>query len=89
MGRKRTLVDPCKLLPNAERDNIIVGMTLAYTAERHRRSSHDPLKRAAGRLRLRMRTLLILFAPFMQLNDSIAEGDFYLQSIAVDKASRV
>lgn len=33
---------------------VIVGMTLAYTAEQHRRSSRDPLKRAAGRLRLRM-----------------------------------
>ena len=27
----------------AERDNVIVGMTLAYTAEQHRRSSRDPL----------------------------------------------
>ncbi len=73
----------------AERDNVIVGMTLAYTAEQHRRSSRDPLKRAAGRLRLRMRILLILFAPLMRLNDSIAEGDFYLHAIAVDKAIRV
>ncbi len=73
----------------AERDNVIVGMTLAYTAEQHRRSSRDPLKRAAGRLRLRMRITLILFAPLMRINDSIADGDFYLQSIAVDKALRV
>ncbi len=73
----------------AERDNVIVGMILAYTAEQHRRSSRDPLKRAAGRLRLRMRIALILFARLMRINDSIADGDFYLQSIAVDKALRV
>ena len=72
-----------------ERENVIVGMTLAYTAEQHRRSSLRPLMRAAGRLRLRMRILLILFAPLMRLNDSITEGDFYLHAIAVDKAIRV
>ena len=73
----------------AERDNVIVGMTLAYTAEQHRRSSRQPLKRAAGRL-LRMRLLIveILFAPLMRIIDSIADGDFYLQTIAVDKELR-
>ncbi len=73
----------------AERDNVIVGMILAYTAEQHRGSSFQPLKQAAGRLRLRMRILLILFGPLMRLNDSIADGDFYLQFIAVEKAVRV
>jgi ribosomal protein S18 acetylase RimI-like enzyme len=73
----------------AERDSVIVGMILAYTADQHRRSSRQPLQRAAGRLRLRMRILLILFAPLMRLNDSIEEGDFYLHAIAVDKAIRV
>jgi ribosomal protein S18 acetylase RimI-like enzyme len=73
----------------AERDNVIVGMTLAYTAEQHRRSSRQPLERAAGRLRLRVRIALILFAPLMRINDSITDGDFYLQSIAVDKTVRV
>ncbi len=73
----------------AERDNVIVGMTLAYTAEQHRHSSRQPLKRAAGRL-LRMRLLIveILFAPLMRIIDSIADGDFYLQTIAVDKELR-
>ncbi len=73
----------------AERDNVIVGMTLAYTAEQHRHSSRQPLKRAAGRL-LRMRLLIveILFAPMMRIIDSIADGDFYLQTIAVDKEFR-
>ncbi len=73
----------------AELDNVIVGMTLAYTAEQHRHSSRQPLKRAAGRL-LRMRLLIveILFAPLMRIIDSIADGDFYLQTIAVDKELR-
>ncbi len=31
---------------------------------------------------------MILFAPLMRITDSIADGDFYLQFIAVDKALR-
>ncbi len=69
----------------AERDKVIVGMVSGYTAEQHRRSSRQPLKQAAGRRHLRMRIVLILFAPLMRILDSIADGDFYLQAIAVDK----
>ena len=72
----------------AERDNVIVGMVSGYTAEQHRRSSRQPLKRAAGRRNLRMRIVLILFAPLIRVTDSIADGDFCLQFIAVDKALR-
>ena len=72
----------------AERDNVIVGMFSGYTAEQHRRSSRQPLKRAAGRRNLRMRIVLILFAPLMRIIDSIADGDFYLWAIAVDKELR-
>ncbi len=72
----------------AERDNVIVGMFAAYTAEQHRRSSPQPLKQAAGRRNIRMRIVMILFAPLMRITDSIADGDFYLQFIAVDKALR-
>jgi len=69
----------------AERENVIVGMVSGYTAEQHRRSSRQPLKQAAGRRSLRMRIVLVLFAPLMRIIDSIADGDFYLQAIAVDK----
>ncbi len=69
----------------AERDTVIVGMVSGYTAEQHRRSSRQSLKQAAGRRHLRMRIVLILFAPLMRILDSIADGDFYLQAIAVDK----
>ncbi len=72
----------------AERENVIVGMVLGYTAEEHRRSSRQPLKRAAGRLRLRMRIVQLLFAPVMRIVDSIADGDFYVQFIAVDEDLR-
>ena len=69
----------------AERDNVIVGMVSGYTAEQHRRSSRKPLKQAAGRRNLRMKIVPILFAPLMRIIDSITDGDFYLQAIAVDK----
>ncbi len=72
----------------AERDNVIVGMFAAYTAEQHRRSSRQPLEQAAGRRNIRMRIVMILFAPLMRITDSIPDGDFYLQFIAVDKALR-
>ena len=72
----------------AEQDNVIVGMVSGYTAEQHRRSSRQPLKQAAGRRSLRMRTVLILFAPLMRIIDSIDDDDFYLQAIAVDKELR-
>ena len=68
----------------AERDNLIMGMVSGYTAEQHRRSSRQPLNQAAGGRNLRMKILQILFAPLMRIIDSIADGDFYLQAIAVD-----
>jgi len=72
----------------AERDNVIVGMALGYTAEQHRCSSREPLRRAAGKSNLRMRIVRILFAPLMRIIDSIADGDFYLQAISVDTELR-
>ena len=72
----------------AECDNVIVGMVSGYTAEQHRRSSRQPLKEAAGRRNLRMMIVLTLFAPLMRIIDSIADGDSYLQAIAVDTELR-
>ncbi len=72
----------------AERDNVIVGMYAAYTTRQHRRSSRKPLKQAAGRHNIRMRIVMILFAPVMRITDSIPDGDFYLQFIGVDKVLR-
>jgi ribosomal protein S18 acetylase RimI-like enzyme len=72
----------------AERNNVIIGMVSGYTAEQHRRSSRKPLKQAAGRNNMRMRIVLVLFAPLMRIIDSIADKDFYLQAIAVDEELR-
>ncbi len=73
----------------AERANAVVGMILAYTTAAHRRSSRDPLHRAAGKLRLRMRIVEVFLAPVMRVNDSIEDNDYYLQFIAVDQNTRV
>ena len=72
----------------AERNNVIVGMASGYTAEQHHHSSPQPVQQAAGLLHLRMWIVLILFAPVIQVIDSVADGDFYLQAIAVDKDLR-
>jgi len=72
----------------AKRDKVIVGMISGCTAEQHRRSSREPLKAAAGRRNLRMRILLVMFAPLMRIIDSIGDNDFYLQAVAVDKGLR-
>lgn len=72
----------------SERDGVIVGMWSGYTAEQHRRSSLRPLKQAAGRRNLRMRAVLIMFAPVMRIIDSIADDDFYLGHIAVNEDCR-
>ena len=72
----------------AESDNVIVGMISAYNAAQQRRSSCQPLKRAAGRRNLRMTILFILFAPLIRTIDSIDDGDFYLAAIAVDEEHR-
>lgn len=73
----------------AECDCTIIGMIAAYTEARHRCSSLQPLRSAAGSLRLRMRMMELLLAPLMRLNDSIEAGDYYLQFIAVEQADRI
>jgi len=72
----------------AEHDNRIVGMVSGYTSDQHRRSSIRPLKQAAGRRNLRMEIVLVLCAPLLRIIDSITDGDFYLQAIAIDKDLR-
>ena len=41
--------------------------------------------KAAGKARVRMKIISILFAPLMRIIDNIPDGDFYLQAIAVEK----
>lgn len=72
----------------AEHDQLIVGMALGFTAEQRRRFSDRPLKQAAGFPALRMRAVSILCAPLLRILTTIADGDFYLLAIAIDKEIR-
>lgn len=72
----------------AEHEEAIVGMASGYTAEQHRLSSDLPLQQAAGRSALRMRVVGAIFAPLLRIIDTVAEDDYYLQAIAVDKEFR-
>ncbi len=72
----------------AEREGVIVGMYLAYTAEQHGRASRDVLLQAAGSSKLRLRVVNFLFAPMMRITSTIGASDFYLQFIAVDEKAR-
>jgi ribosomal protein S18 acetylase RimI-like enzyme len=72
----------------AEHDKRIVGMTLGFTAEQHRRFSDQPLKDAAGYRALRMMMVKILCTPLMRILNTLDDGDFYILAIAVDKELR-
>ena len=72
----------------AERDGVVVGMSLAYTGLQHRGFSDEPLKRAAGRSALRMKLVRVLLAPLWRILETVPEGDFYLQGIAVEPELR-
>ena len=72
----------------AERDDSIVGMASGYTADQHHRSSDDPLLEAAGIAALRMKIITTLGRRVFRFIDTVPDGDFYLQSVAVDDDQR-
>ena len=72
----------------AEKNQTIVGMVSGYPAEKHHQASDQPLKQAAGNYNLRFTVISTLVAPMMRFIDTIADGDFYLQAIAVNKEYR-
>ena len=72
----------------AEFDKRIVGMALSFTAEQHHKFSDQPLKEAAGPRALRMTIVKIICAPMLRILETIADGDFYLLSMAVDREYR-
>jgi ribosomal protein S18 acetylase RimI-like enzyme len=72
----------------SEHDNVIVGMASGYSAEQHRRSSDQPLMKAAGCRVVRLMGVRIICAPLWRFLDTIRDGDFYLQAIAVDNELR-
>ncbi len=72
----------------AECNERIIGMALGFTAEQHQSFSTQPLKEAAGIRALRMKIVNIIFAPMLQILKTIAPGDFYLLSMAVENEFR-
>ena len=72
----------------AERDGEIAGMTSAFTGAQHRGFDDEPLKRAAGRSAFRMRCVQTLLWPLFRILNTVPEGDFYLQGMAVEPELR-
>ena len=68
----------------AERDGVIAGMSSAFTGAQHRSFSEEPLRRAAGRSAFRMRCVRTLLGPLWRILNTVAEGDFDIQGMAVD-----
>ncbi|MHC4662326.1 MAG: GNAT family N-acetyltransferase [Planctomycetota bacterium] len=66
----------------------IVGMASGYTARQRRRFSEQPLKKAARKRTARLRLIRMLFAPLWRILHNLAEDEFYLLAIAVDKELR-
>lgn len=71
----------------AERDKAVVGMVTGYTAEQHRRASDQELKTAAGN-HISSRIGASLLCIRLRYLGTHADGDFYLQAIAVDEGHR-
>ncbi len=72
----------------AEVDRKIVGMSSTFTEKQQRTFSDEPLLLAAGKNALRLRLMQILFAPMWRILETIPEGDFYLQGIAIEPELR-
>jgi len=72
----------------AEHDNAIVGMAEGFTAKPHRRLSDQPLRQAAGYRAWRMMCVARFGHPLLRIHSTLADGDFYLQVLAVDKGLR-
>jgi ribosomal protein S18 acetylase RimI-like enzyme len=72
----------------AVRGDRIIGMASCYTADQHRTFSLDPFREAEGYRAFRATIIAAVFAPIFRVLDTIEDGDFYLQAIAVDEGLR-
>lgn len=72
----------------AEVSDGIVGATACYSAKQHRAASDEPLKSAAGYRAVRAAVIATVLHPIMRIIDTLDDGDFYLQAIAVDQMVR-
>ena len=71
-----------------EVDTKIVGMSSTFTEKQHRMFSDEPLRRAAKRNAIRLKLVRTLFAPLWRILETIPEGDFYVQGIAIEPEFR-
>lgn len=67
----------------AEQDGVIVGTAAGYTAEQHTNCSDEVLVKASGFPALRMSLVQLFAGPLWRFLNTVDDGDFYLQSIAV------
>jgi len=72
----------------AECDGEVLGMTSGYTARQHRRASDKPLKQVAEHSALRMAVTFFVASPVLRFLHTYADGDFYVQFLAVDERHR-
>ena len=72
----------------AERDGVIVGTVAGYTAEQHSNCSDAVLTKAKGFPALRMSLVQLVAGPLWRFLNTVDDGDFYLQSIAVNPECR-
>ncbi|ODB84586.1 hypothetical protein A3193_17530 [Candidatus Thiodiazotropha endoloripes] len=72
----------------AEVDTKIVGMSSSFTEKQQRMFSEEPLQSAAKRNVIRLKLMRILFAPIWRILETIPEGDFYVQGIAIEAEFR-
>jgi ribosomal protein S18 acetylase RimI-like enzyme len=72
----------------AELDTKIVGMSSTFTEKQQRTFSDEPLRRAAKSNAIRMKLFQILFTPLFRILETIPEGDFYIQGIAIEPELR-
>lgn len=72
----------------AERDKVIVGMVSGFTGKQRLCFPKHPLRQASDGRYFRMSVVTTLCAPFLRILETLADDDFYLLAIAVDKELR-
>lgn len=72
----------------AECNGKIAGMVSGYSAKQRRCFMNEPLEEAAGGFSLRRFFVHILLAPLWHVLETFEDGDFYVQSVAVEQNHR-
>ena len=72
----------------AESDGSLAGMASGYTAAQHAAATDDALEEAAGVRGLQMAAVSLLGRGLLRFIDTVPEGDYYLQAIAIDDDHR-